>query len=53
MEEHDRLVALIEAQAEDFYIESQARNHRLTTATTYRQRLNSENHHEEQGVHNE
>ena len=53
VEEHDRLVALIEAQAEDFYIESQARNHRLTTATTYRQRLNSENHHEEQGVHND
>ena len=52
VEEHERLVALIEAKADKFYIESQARNHRLTTATTYRQRLNSEEH-QEQGVHND
>src|SRR5699024_8661041 len=37
VEEHDRLVALIEVQAEDFYIESQARNHRDRKST----RLNS------------
>ncbi|SRR5699024_1387936 len=48
VEEHDRLVALIEAHADDFYIETQARNHRLQTATTYRQRLNSEIHQEDQ-----
>lgn len=43
VEEHERLVALIEAQADSFYIESQARYHRLKTSITYRQRLNSEN----------
>src|SRR5690625_412282 len=43
VEEHERLVALIEAKADKFYIEAQARNHRLETSTTYRQRLNAEN----------
>lgn len=40
--EHDRLVALIEAQADQFYIESQARNHRLQTSVSYRKQLDSE-----------
>ena len=43
VEEHERLVALIEAKADKFYIEAQARNHRLETSTSYRQRLNAEN----------
>lgn len=42
VEEHERLVALIEAKADKFYIEAQARNHRLETSTSYRQRLNAD-----------
>lgn len=46
VEEHERLVTLIEAKADLFYIEAQARNHRLQTSSTYRQRLNAENNSE-------
>lgn len=40
--EHERLITLIAAKAEATYIETEARNHRLSTSASYRKQLDSE-----------